>query len=104
MMEENKEIVEETGIPKEVTDGEVITPDAALVTGAPEKKPARQRRAAPKKTAAPKEIPEKTSVLRLKPSLRHGFQIRGRYYSRSELGRKSVLEKLYKQYPGLFEK
>ena len=50
------------------------------------------------------EVKKETSTPRLKASLRHGFQLKGRYYSRAELGRKTVLEKLYKQYPGLFEK
>lgn len=108
-MEENKkEIVEETIAPKEGMESEANTPPVAeSTTQEAEKKPARQRKTAPKKTAVgtpSPDIAEKTPVLRLKPSLRHGFQLKGRYYSRTELGRKSVLEKLYKQYPGLFEK
>jgi len=112
-MEENKkEIVEETATAKEVTESEAMTPSVAAApeTDVPadgdiaEKKPALRRKTPPKTTAAPQEIPEKKGPLRLKPSRRHGFQFKGRYFSRTELGRKSVLEKLYKQYPGLFEK
>ena len=72
---------------------------------APKKK---KRTAGGKKDGAP-AVPVDTSVKkegtpRLKASLREGFQLKGRYYSRAQLGRKSVLEALYKQYPCLFEK
>jgi len=115
MEENNKEIVEETLIEEETAE----TTPAAETAEAPEvetvetpavaekKQTTRRQKAAPKKAVvqvSPEDIPKKTSVLQLKTSLRYGFQLRGRYYNRTELGRKSVLEKLYKKYPGLFEK
>lgn len=54
----------------------------------------------PEKTEIPKGNPPRP---RLKAHLRRGFQLKGRYYSRTELGRNRVLEKLYQTYPGLFE-
>jgi len=70
---------------------------------APETKAAVTGKNTPREEA-PGEKEKKTTVPRLKASLRQGFQLKGRYYSSAELRRKTVLEKLYKQYPGLFEK
>ena len=95
---------------------EDATPAETVSRGASEKEETPKKQAPKKKkcTAGGKEdgtsaVPVDTSVKkegtpRLKASLREGFQLKGRYYSRACLGRKSVLEALYKQYPGLFEK
>jgi len=133
VMEENsKEIIEKTLISKERTDEtpevqtvetseakNVETPEAEITdTPTPaEKKQTTRRRAArtpkleaaaadkdaSKKEASP-EAKKEASLPRLKASLRHGFQFKGHYYSRAELGRKNVLAGLWKKYPGLFEK
>ena len=105
-MEENKEnIIGGTLLEEEKVIGspamepvEVPETETAGTPAAREKKKTsrRKKQQAPKATAA--------AVPRLKASLRHGFQLKGRYYSRAELGRRTMLEKLYKQYPGLFEK
>lgn len=132
-MEENrKEITEKTllsaGRADETPAAETVetpgvTPTAAAaaeITDTPaavEKKEARRRKKttgeeapaavakkrAPEKEASP-EVKKETSPVRLKASLRHGFQLKGRYYSRAELGRKRVLMGLWEKYPGLFEK
>ena len=95
---------------------EDTTPEETVSPGAPEKEetpekeaPKKKKRAAGgKKDGAPAAAVDtsvkKEGTSRLKASLREGFQLKGRYYSRGQLGRKSVLEALYKQYPGLFEK
>jgi len=124
-MEENsKEIVKEVLIEEEEMEITPATQTAEASEAEPTEAPAaaekkettrRKRQAAPKTKAAAtdentlgKEVPDekekKITAPRLKASLRQGFQLKGRYYSRAELGRKTVLEKLYKQYPGLFEK
>ena len=124
-MEENKEnIIEETLLEEEKGIGspamepaEVPETETADTPAAREKKETsrRKKQQAPEAAAAAaaKDTPEKetsgakekrATVPRLKASLRHGFQLKGRYYSRAELGRRTTIEKLYKQYPGLFEK
>ena len=70
---------------------------------APEAAAAAAKKDTSEQEASP-EVKKETSTPRLKASLRHGFQLKGRYYSRAELGRRTTLERLYKQYPGLFEK
>lgn len=124
-MEENsKEIVKEVltkGEEMEITPAtepaeasEVETTEAPVA--AEKKETTRRKKQATSETKAAtmgkntprEEAPggkeKKMTVPRLKPSLRQGFQLKGRYYSSTELRRKTVLEKLYKQYPGLFEK
>ena len=124
-MEENsKEIIKEVLIEEEKTEITPATQTAEVSEAEPTEAPTtaekkettrRKRQAAPKtkaaatdenipKKGAPDEKEKRTGSPRLKASLRQGFQLKGRYYSRAELGRKTVLEKLYKQYPGLFEK
>jgi len=124
-MEENsKEIVKEVLIEEEKTEITPATqtaeaseaePIAAPTTAEKKETTRRKRQAAPKTKAAATdkntlekgasgEKEKKITAPRLKASLRQGFQLKGRYYSRAELGRKTVLEKLHKQYPGLFEK
>ena len=124
-MEENKkDILKETLLEEEkvidspaAESAEVPEVKTADTPAAREKKetPRRKKQQAPEAAAAAAkkdtseqeaspEVKKEMSTPRLKASLRHGFQLKGRYYSRAELGRKTVLEKLYKQYPGLFEK
>ena len=124
-MEENKEnIIEETLLEEEKVIGspaaefaevpEVETADTPVAREkketsrrkkqqAPEAAAAAAKKSTPERQASP-EVKKETSIPRLKPSLRHGFQLKGHYYSRAELGRKSVLVGLWKKYPGLFEK
>jgi len=124
MEENNKEIVKEVLIKEEEMEitpaTQTVEASEAETTEAPaaaEKKETtrRKKRAAPEtkttvtgkntpREEAPGEKEKKMTVPRLKPSLRQGFQLKGRYYSSTELRHKTVLEKLYKQYPGLFEK
>ncbi|MCC8046477.1 MAG: hypothetical protein LIP12_13445 [Clostridiales bacterium] len=120
-MEENsKEIREKALISKEGTDETqtVETSEAKTVETSeaeiadPAEKKQTSRRRAPKSEAATtdkdaskkEEAKKEASPPRLKASLRHGFQLKGHYYSRAELGRKTVLAGLWKKYPGLFEK
>lgn len=124
MEENNKEIAKEVLIEEEKTEITPATQTAEASEAETTEAPAtaektqttrRKKQAAPEtkaaatgkntpKEEAPGEKEKKTTVPRLKASLRQGFQLKGRYYSSTELRRKTVLEKLYKQYPGLFEK
>lgn len=95
---------------EDATPAETISPGTSEKEEIPEKQaPKKKKRAAKgKKGGTPAvsvdTLVKKEGTPRLKAFLREGFQLKGRYYSRACLGRKSVLEALYKQYPGLFEK
>jgi len=132
MEENNKEVIEEVSISSE-REGETPkvktletpevktteTPEAEITDtpAAVEKKETRRRKKTtgvearaeapagdtPKKEAS-EEVKEEASLPQLKPSLRYGFQLKGHYYSRAQLMSKSVLARLWKKYPGLFEK
>lgn len=95
---------------EDATAAETVSPGVPEKGEPPRKEaPKKKKRAAGGKKGGTPAAAVDTSVKkegtpRLKASLREGFQLKGRYYSRAYLGRKSVLEALHKQYPGLFEK
>ena len=95
---------------EDTTPEETVSPGALKKEEPPRKEaPKKKKRTTKGKedgtpAAAVDTSVKKEGTPRLKASLREGFQLKGRYYSRARLGQKSVLEALYKQYPCLFEK